>query len=347
MDNYNLQRSKRTKYFVVALIATVLALGVIMLGAYTRLSDAGLGCPDWPGCYGKMVLPKAQAALAQAQNVFPGNPIVAVKAWTEMIHRYFAGTLGLLILGLLIGAVVRRRHNRQQPVFVPLLLGVMVIFQAALGMWTVTLKLLPLIVTAHLLGGMTIIALLWWLTLSSRHKLAPPNFELRALKPWAVAALVIVAGQIFLGAWTSTHYAALACPNFPFCQGSLMPANMDWRNAFSFTTPIGPNYEGGHLPMNARVTIQMAHRYGAFITTAYIVPFALCLIFMRRLRPLRPIGVIVLLLLLAQVTLGVLNIELTLPMWTAVLHNGVAALLLLSVITVVNKLFKNQEGIRA
>jgi len=186
LDNYNFSSAPRTKYYWFTLFAVVLALFVIMLGAYTRLTDAGLGCPDWPGCYGKLVLPESNAGLVQAQQAFPTVPLVAKKAWTEMAHRYFAGTLGLIILGLAIGAFFRRRNNPVQPLFVPWLLVGLVIFQAVLGMWTVTLKLLPLVVMGHLLGGMTIAALLWWLMLSSKQNSLTSGYAFSSLKPWAL-----------------------------------------------------------------------------------------------------------------------------------------------------------------
>lgn len=324
-------------YFRLAVFALLLALVVVMLGAYTRLSDAGLGCPDWPGCYGKLVLPESQPALARAQQTFPNLPIVPKKAWKEMVHRYFAGTLGGLIVILVILAIARKIRFAEQPLLVPMLLFLMMIFQAVLGMWTVTWKVLPLIVMAHLMGGVTIAALLCWLVLSLRQNRFENN-RLASLRPWAVLALILVAGQIFLGAWTSTNYSALVCPNFPFCHGALFP-NMEWKNAFNFASPIGPNYEGGRLAMDTRITIQMAHRYGAFITVAYLLPLSLSLILVRRFSPLRRLGLVILALLCLQFILGVLNVVWTLPMGNAVMHNGVAALLLLSVVTLVYRLF--------
>ncbi len=327
----------------LALFASLLTLAVILLGAYTRLGDAGLGCPDWPVCYGKLIVPHTKNALTQAQQVFPNAPLIAKKAWTEMVHRYFAGTLGLVIFGLALWALWRRREFKTQPLLVPLLLLGVVIFQALLGMWTVTLKLLPVVVMGHLLGGMALIALLWWLTLSSRQKQPTYQHRVKALKPWALIALLIVIAQIALGAWTSTNYAALACPTFPFCYGSLTP-HMEWRAAFNFLSPIGPNYEGGHLAMGARVTIQMMHRYGAFFTAAYLTPFALALLCIREFSPLRKMGWLILAALATQVTLGILNILLTLPMWTAVAHTGVAALLLITLITTIYKIFTSRQG---
>jgi cytochrome c oxidase assembly protein subunit 15 len=324
-------------YYRLAVIALLLSLGVVMLGAYTRLSDAGLGCPDWPGCYGKMVLPQSQPALTQAQKAFPNLPIVPKKAWKEMIHRYFAGTLGTLIMVLVVLALVRKVRYAEQPLFVPLLLLGMMIFQAVLGMWTVTWKVLPLVVMSHMLGGVTIAALLCWLVLSLR--LNPhQNNHLASLRPWAILAIILVMAQIFLGAWTSTNYSALVCPTFPFCHGTLFP-NMEWKSAFDLISPVGPNYEGGRLALDTRVTIQMAHRYGALITGLYLLPLSFALIFVRRFAALRTIGLTILALFCLQFLLGVMNVVWTLPMWNAVMHNGVAALLLLSVVTLTYRLF--------
>jgi cytochrome c oxidase assembly protein subunit 15 len=324
-------------YYKLAMVALLLSLVVVMLGAYTRLSDAGLGCPDWPGCYGKLVLPESAQGRAEAQTTFPNQPIVAPKAWKEMIHRYFAGTLAVLILILGFWAFVRKFSYRYQPILCPILLLLMIVFQALLGMWTVTLKVLPLVVMGHLLGGMTIAALLCWLVLAVKQN-NPPNWKLTSLKFWAVLGLLIVFGQIFLGAWTSTNYAALACPSFPDCHGTLFPP-MEWKAAFNFASPIGPNYEGGRLEMAARVTIQMAHRYGALITFLYLAPLSLVLIAVKRFASLRVIGFVILLLLCLQIILGILNVVWLLPMWTAVMHNGVAALLLLALVTLVYRLF--------
>ncbi len=329
---------KRT-YSYFAIFATLSSLVVIVLGAYTRLKDAGLGCPDWPGCYGHFKVPATQSALQKAADLFPGHVVEAAKAWPEMIHRYFAGGLGILILILALWAVARRIKDSDQPIFTPWLLVVLVIFQAMLGMWTVTLQLLPLVVMGHLLGGMTIAALLWWLGLSSGPILTIAESSMRhRLKPFAILGLLIVFGQIFLGGWTSANYAALPCTNFPFCHGSLFPT-MDFANAFNFISPIGANYEGGVLDSTARITIQMVHRYGAFITAAYIGGLAMCLIFSSGAAKLRSLGWILFAVLCTQFLLGVLNIKTLLSLPVAVAHNGIAAILLLTMVTLIYKLY--------
>lgn len=325
------------KYAYLTLLATILAFVVIMLGAYTRLKDAGLGCPDWPGCYGQLTVPHTQTEVIEATQMFPSEPVVATKAWAEMIHRYFAGTLGLFILVLTIWAVVRRAQGKDQSIVLPILLLLLIIFQAALGMWTVTLKLLPLVVMGHLLGGMTVIALLWALTLQSSHWWQPTQIYNR-LKPWAIVGIIIVGLQIFLGGWTTANYASLACTGFPFCNGTLIPA-MELHRAFDLISPIGANYQGGVLDMTARATIQFMHRFGSLIVFLYVGGLSLYLIFAQTVRELRPLGIVILIVLLLQVLLGILNVVLMLPLHVAVAHNGVAALLLLTMVTLLYKLF--------
>lgn len=320
-------------YSNIAFIATLLAFIVVTLGAYTRLKDAGLGCPDWPGCYGHFVVPKTQQALDSAQKRFPHQPVEPAKAWAEMVHRYFAGGLVLLIITLAIWSAFKRKQHL--PLRIPLLLVACAIFQGLLGMWTVTLQLLPLVVMGHLLGGMTIASLLWWLTLSTRQTQINPS--LRYLKPWVLGGLAIVFVQIFLGGWTSANYASIICPEFPFCHGLLFPP-FDFKHAFNFLSPIGQNYQGGLLGVAARVTIQMTHRYFAFVTLTYVGSLALYLLFAKKTTSVRNIAGVLLLLLLAQFCFGVLNIVTLLYLPVAVTHNAIALLLLLTFVTLLRHL---------
>lgn len=321
-------------YFKLAFITTLLALVVVMLGAYTRLSDAGLGCPDWPGCYGHLTVPQTNADIMKAESAFQ-QTVEPAKAWKEMVHRYFAGFLGILIATLSAWGFARRLHDAHQPIVTPIILLLLVIFQAVLGMWTVTWLVLPLIVTAHLLGGMAIVALLWYLTLVTRPN--PPYVHTNSkFRFWVILGLLILIIQIFLGAWTSTNYAAIICIDFPFCNGKLFPP-MDVYRAFDFSHPIGVNYEGGILDVTTRTTIQMFHRYGAFITAVYWGILGICLLFSPALRD---VGGTLLVILTIQFSLGVANIEWMLPMPIAVLHNGMAAILLLTVVTLVYKLYR-------
>jgi len=328
-------------FFRLATVATVLALCVVVLGAYVRLSDAGLGCPDWPGCYGHLGVPESGQEVAAANTAYPERPVEAGKAWKEMIHRYLAGTLGLLILAL---AIVAWRHRRApgQPVWLPTLLVGLVGFQALLGMWTVTLLLKPVVVMGHLLGGLTTLALLWWLAL---RRIGAPSLSGagqspdagRSLLPWAILGLLVLVSQLALGGWTSANYAALACPDFPTCQGAWWPPT-DFGEAFILWRGLGIDYEGGVLDHPARVTIHLMHRLGAVVTFLYLGWLGIRAIRARAGRALTVAGTALLLVLLVQVSLGIGNVLLVLPLPVAVAHNGVGALLLLALVTVLHYL---------
>ncbi|QZX83198.1 COX15/CtaA family protein [Metapseudomonas otitidis] len=313
--------------FPLAAVATVLALVVVLLGAYTRLTHAGLGCPDWPGCYGFIGVPQTDAQLAHAERHFPEAPVEVQKGWNEMVHRYFAGTLGLAILGLAVHALVRRGRDGQ-PLRLPLVLLGVVITQAAFGMWTVTLKLWPQVVTAHLLGGFTTLALLFLLSL--RLSGALPALGLPAgLRRLAAAALALVIGQIALGGWVSSNYAAVACVDLPTCHGQWWPA-MDFANGFHLTQHIGPNYLGGQLDSDARTAIHMTHRLGALVVTLTLLALAWRL----RGEGLGRLAGLLLTVLALQVGLGISNVLFHLPLPVAVAHNGGGALLLLTLVLV-------------
>ncbi len=314
----------------LAVLAVVLALCVVMLGAYVRLSDAGLGCPDWPGCYGHLLVPAAEHEVAAANEAYPHRPVEGGKAWREVTHRIAAGILGLLILALAVIAW-RHRHRPGQPVVVPLLLVALVVFQALLGMWTVTLQLKPLIVMGHLLGGLAIVALLWWLALTQFRWPARLAERSRRFAGWAALALVLVVGQVALGGWTSANYAALACPDFPTCQTRWWPP-MDFDEAFVLWRGLGVNYEFGVLDNDARVAIHMTHRMGALVVTLVVGALAVALLAGTGRR--KWLGGALLAVLATQVLLGIANIVLTLPLPVAVAHNGVAALLILALVTI-------------
>lgn len=325
---------KRSLFSRLSLLATVLALGVVVLGAFVRLSDAGLGCPDWPTCYGHLTVPSSSKAVERAEQAYPDRPVVAHKAWKEMVHRYFAGTLGLLVFALAALAWAKRGDPEQQLV-VPLFLVGLIIFQALLGMWTVTLLLKPLVVMGHLLGGLTTLALLWWVTLRQRNMLSAQRAggdRLAALRPWALLGLVVLVMQLALGGWTSANYAALACPDFPTCQTHWWPP-MDFRDAFTLWRATGVDYEGGVLTNSARVTIHMMHRLGALVTFLYLGWLAIRTMRVKLDPTLRRLGAALLAVLVTQVSLGIANVELSLPLPVAVAHNGVAALLLLTLVT--------------
>ncbi|MBY5994035.1 COX15/CtaA family protein [Ferrimonas balearica] len=301
----------------LTLITLVLAFVVIQLGAFTRLTDAGLGCPDWPGCYGFLTVPSAEhVAVAEAR--YPERPVEAAKAWAEMVHRYVAGALGLMILALALLALKTPGPKR-----LPWALVGLVVFQAALGMWTVTLNLLPVVVMGHLLGGFAIFSLLFLLWLRQK----PNELDLNPLKVLALTALVVLVGQIMLGGWTSANYAALVCTQLPICEGEWLQ-NLAPAQAFQPLPPPADSYEFGVLDYPARMTIHVSHRIGAVLTT---VVLALLWWRLRGSGAQRPAAVLGALLLL-QLALGIANVVGSLPLPVAVAHNGGAALLLLALV---------------
>ncbi len=323
----------------LSLLASVLALGVVILGAYVRLSDAGLGCPDWPGCYGHLDVPSASHEVERANQAYPDRPVEAHKAWKEMIHRYFAGTLGLLVFTLAILAI-RNRHRKNQQVALPLFLVGLIIFQALLGMWTVTIKLNPTIVMSHLLGGLATMSLLWWISL--RHgglflKQLSPGTQVSGLRKAVLVGLLLVVFQIMLGGWTSANYAALHCPDFPTCQGQWLP-KLDFDEAFTLWHGTEQNFEGGILDNDARVTIHFSHRVMALVVLLYLGTLALVMLIKQQYRDFRTLGAVLLVVLLAQVALGISNVVFSLPLAVAVAHNAGAALLLLTMVTLVHVL---------
>jgi len=325
---------KRDRFLTLSLTASGLALVVVVLGAFVRLSDAGLGCPDWPGCYGHLDVPRTVQELASANMNFPDRPVETAKAWKEMTHRYFAGTLGILVLIMALVAFRKRKLEHQQ-VVIPLALVGIIIFQALLGMWTVTIKLNPTIVMSHLLGGMATLSLLWWVTLrQGRLLLSRTTVEggLVRLKKLALLGLLVVIFQIMLGGWTSANYAALHCPDFPTCQQQWLPP-MDFAQAFTLWHDAEQNFEGGILDNDARVTIHVMHRLMAVIVLLVVGGISLLLMFERQYYPYRKFGVAMLSVLLLQLALGISNVLYSLPLPVAVAHNAGGALLLLTLVT--------------
>lgn len=305
-----------------------LCLVVVVLGAYVRLSDAGLGCPDWPGCYGHLVLPADELARGSAQQAYPERPIEAGKAWREMIHRYAATSLGISIVLATLLAWLNRR-DPLQPVLLPVVLLGVVIFQGLLGMWTVTLLLKPLIVMGHLLGGLTTLGLLGWLLLESRS--GRQSRGPRRTSWLAVGGLLILIVQIALGGWTSSNYAALACPDVPTCQGQWWPEDSNFAEGFVLWRGLGVNYEFGVLDAPSRVAIHFVHRLGALATFTALLLIGL---YFRRSQAaaLRQAATLVLGAVSLQVLIGAGVVWFGLPLPLATAHNGVAALLLLAVI---------------
>jgi len=305
----------------LAVIAAIVAFAVIILGAYVRLSHAGLGCPDWPGCYGHITWPDDPHEVSRAMEAFPERPVESHKAWKEMVHRYAAGSLVLLVLALnVLSWTPRHRDSGLRGLTAALL--ALILFQAALGMWTVTLKLMPLVVMGHLMGGLATFALLLWLAWRSGG--AASGSGLKPLRTPIVLALTVLVVQLALGGWTSANYAALACPDFPTCQDSWWP-DANFSEGFAVWRDVGVDYEGGILDMQARVAIHMAHRLGALVTF-FVLGFLAIRLSSRRAT--RRDGLMLGALLIAQVTLGIQNVLLQLPLFNAVAHNAIGALLM-------------------
>ena len=248
--------------------STLLTLSVVILGAYVRLSDAGLGCPDWPGCYGKLIPINIDASETIIE--YPERPLESGKAWKEMVHRYFASTLGFIIL---ISAYLawQNRKSVNQPVKIPIATLVVVIFQGLLGMWTVTLLLKPIIVMAHLIGGLVTLSMLFWLWLEYERGQSKNKVLKRSFKWPAAFMLLILSCQIALGGWTSSNYAALACPDLPTCLGQWWPEQANFDEGFIMWRGLGVNYEFGILEAPARVAIHFTHRLGAIFTTLILI----------------------------------------------------------------------------
>lgn len=309
-------------------VTLVFTFIVILMGAYTRLSDAGLGCPDWPGCYGQLKVPTQSHEITQAQQAFPERALEQDKAWLEMIHRYIAGTLGLLVLLIFYLSFKSDTSPKKLPAAIVLL----IIFQAALGMWTVTMKLMPIVVMGHLIGGFSLFALL--LLLYLRHQplaFSIEDTQLRSLAPFALLSFTVLLIQIVLGGWTSSNYAALSCSVLPICEG-------DWLSKLSFAEAFNPfqgqhdSYEFGVLEHEARMTIHVVHRIWAVVTVASLGLLAFKLLKQAHSKIIRHSAWLLVILLILQFSLGLSNVIFHLPLNIAVAHNGGAALLMLNLV---------------
>ncbi|NDW21333.1 COX15/CtaA family protein [Alteromonas hispanica] len=344
----------------LTLFSLFLAAFVIVLGAYTRLTDAGLGCPDWPGCYGNLTVPLGDEKVSAANAAYPERPVEAFKAWNEMIHRYFAGTLGLCIAAIAFIAIRQRKQGT--PLKLPLMLLGLVTFQAALGMWTVTLNLLPVVVMGHLLGGFSVLSCLFILYLRLReaeftqhpntnhqasavHQTSSDGKSASGFKVFASIGVGVLVIQIALGGWTSANYAALACTDMPICEEGWQ-SRLDFAGAFS--VPDADNYEFGAHDYGERATMHIVHRAGALITFVYLMALGVAMLFSRSskgssLASISPsqkrLSKIMIGCLFAQVALGISNVVFALPLAVAVLHNAVAAILLLSLLGIVFSLY--------
>jgi len=332
--------SKRLTWFRrVARVAALLALIVIVVGAWVRLTDAGLGCPDWPGCYGHVHPAQLTDKVAEINAASPDRPFDYQKALNEMVHRYIATTLGLLIIVLAVMSV-RNRRDPAQPRVLPWILLATVILQGLLGMWTVTLLLKPLIVTLHLLGGLATLALLWWLALPpERRELKAAERPVRRL---AIAAFAVLVAQIALGGWTSTNYAAAACADFPSCHGKWWP-NMDFKNGFVLWRGLGIDYEGGVLDTPARVAIHYSHRLGAYLTGLVLLLLVLGAWRRAQTALTRGAATAVLVAVGLQILIGMNLIWQGWPLWLGTSHNAGAALLVLAMVALLRFLSPRPE----
>ena len=317
----------------LSLFGICFAFVVIALGAWTRLVDAGLGCPDWPGCYGFVIFPTTEAEIQLAESRYPQFPYEIDKAIPEVVHRYFAAALGFLAILLVYFA-----FKYQLPKKIKAITSFLLFFiccQGLFGYLTVSLKLLPIIVTGHLFGGFITLSLFFYLFLNTTNGIKNHNIShLKVLGGIALFALIV---QIFLGVWTSTNYASLACADFPTCQGKFIP-EMDFREGFNLAQEVGPNYLYGLLDNEARVAIHYSHRISAIVLTIIFLILISRLWFSSAAPLASTLGVI----LITQISLGIMNVVYVLPLYIAIAHNLVAALLLLATLMVNLVIWKNE-----
>lgn len=332
-----------SRFRTLVLVTTALTFCVVVLGAYVRLSDAGLGCPDWPGCYGHMSPVHAKDHIERAVEQQGGahGPVSLPKAWKEMVHRYLAGFLGLLILAIAVIACMRRTVLRQSPLLACSIVSV-VIVQATLGAWTVTMLLKPAIVTGHLIGGMSTLALLAWLYARQMVPPGPGNRNLPLLAPARIGLALLIL-QMILGGWVSTNYAALACPDLPLCRGELVPP-MDFGNAFHVLRELGRTAEGALLSNEALTAIHWLHRVGAIVVAAYLAWLA---VRTASSPGLRMAARTLLALVLAQFAIGLGNVLFSLPLALATAHNAGAALLLVTLVVINFRLYSGPAGVNS
>jgi cytochrome c oxidase assembly protein subunit 15 len=324
------------KYRKLIWVTLFLTFDLIMFGAFTRLTDSGLGCPDWPGCYGQANPVQAHADIRAAEALMPTGPVTVVKAWIEMIHRYLAMAVGVLIIAIMVVAWRRwLKSSRQLLSFAPGLptsLFFLVCVQGAFGAWTVTMKLQPIIVTIHLMLGLTMLGLL--VILAARHHTHHAVAAgARSLFTPALLGLGLLAIQIILGGWVSTNYAVLACTDFPLCHGMAIPP-MDFEHGFTWWRELGKTSAGDLLPVEALTAIHWVHRNFAFIVIAYLAWLAHKAY---KIEGLQKTGKWILIALAAQFVSGISTIFLSWPILIAILHNGGAALLVLLLVLLIYK----------
>mgnify|MGYP000014654446 CR=1 FL=1 len=315
-------------------LSILLVLVVILMGGWTRINDAGLSCPDWPGCFGQLTVPDTQQELASAADNFPTVAVEQGKSWLEMIHRYLAGCLGLLILAMAVIAVKQRKH-KDYPVKLSITLLMLVVFQALLGMWTVTLKLLPIIVTAHLFGGLLTMVLLIIVRRRINQGVKTKYNWSNYSKALAIGLFLLVA-QILLGGWTSSNYAGWGCSDWLGCNPTV-EIDYNYVDAFKVTFDSSVSHQGGTLQLAERGAIQIVHRIGAAVVLLY---FAGLLVFCRKTENSNSL-LLLTSLFAAQVVVGLLNIAFAIPTILAMLHHILAvAILIMTTVMLANSFHK-------
>lgn len=350
LRNKNASATQRLR--VLTLLTLFLTFDLVLFGAFTRLTDSGLGCPDWPGCYGSASPLGAKQHINAAQDAMPSGPVTHPKAWIEMIHRYLATGVGVLILTLTVGTWLARRRRAadmvQAPsVWWPVVTLVWVCAQGAFGALTVTMKLFPAIVTSHLLGGLVLLTLLRAQATRYPRPLllstALPNAALpRAVWWWVVGSFAALWLQIALGGWVSTNYAVLVCSDFPTCQGMLWPA-MDFREGFTFWRSLGMTAEGGNISFQALTAIHYVHRLTAYVVFTLVVAVSIKLYaFAAFRRSALWLGG----LMLLQVATGMSNVVLGWPLIGAVAHTGGAAALVIVLTGIIFSGLPTNQGVR-
>ena len=310
----------------ISFFGALFTLLVISVGAWVRLTDAGLGCPDWPSCYGLLTPPISDLELSQAKNIHPDAIIDTGKAWREMLHRYLAGILGLYVF---FTAYLTIKYSKNASNILPIALVMLIIIQSIMGMLTVTELVKPTIVTIHLILGMTTASLMYWngLKVVANHNMINLN---RTLTLIIIICIFGLLTQIILGGWTSTNYASLACTDFPKCSNQWWPNNMDFKSGFTIFNLPNINYEGGPLEYNAKLAVHFTHRIGALILSLLFLWLFIYLFFLQTNKNIKKIGMVVMALFIVQIILGISNIIFSLPISIAVLHTVNASALLMS-----------------
>ena len=330
-----LRRSHSQRFFRLALYATLFAFLLLLLAAWGRAHDAGLGCPDWPGCPERLFAPQTAKDLNEARSYFPRQTPEELKLFKETLHRYLSGALGLLIIRLAWLGWTLKKHVRRQQVWIPVIVTLLVFAQVIASIVTVRMVHKPLVAMGQFSASLTILGLLWWIVLREHRFARPlgvPTLLMQRLRPRALLALFLVCAQAALGGWVSVNYASLACPDFPFCQGQLWPP-MNLVDGFTLWRDVGLDYEGILLNLEGATAVHVAHRIGALITLLYVGWLAQHVMRHSLNHGLIWYGLIVLLALLAQVSLGIMQVLTHLPIVLVVAHSATAALLLLAVLT--------------